>query len=123
LVFTPQSKWQDFGPAAQLKAYIDDFVRVGRTFGLAGGDPYWPLLSEYRKRLIILSSRGDYGYDEGGRIAALNHVEPSVRTALQHIGITRSESLAAEYDEFADDRLQASLARAEGRWTYWSSAC
>lgn len=107
----------NFGPPAQFKAYIDNVVRVGRTFGFdrsRRGDPYWPLLSEYQKRLVILSSRGDYGYDEGGRIAALNHVEPSVRTAFQYIGITRFESLAAEYDEFADDRLQASLAHAEG---------
>jgi FMN-dependent NADH-azoreductase len=106
----------NFGPPAQFKAYIDNIVRVGRTFGFdrsRPGDPYWPLLTEYEKRLVVLSSRGDYGYGEGGRIQHLNHVEPSIRTPFQYLGITAFEAVAAEYDEFADERVQASLARAE----------
>jgi FMN-dependent NADH-azoreductase len=91
-------------------------VRVGRTFGFdrnRGGEPYWPLLTEHRKRLIVLSSRGDYGYSPSERIAARNHVESSIRTAFSYIGITRMWSIAIEYDEFADQRLVASIARAE----------
>lgn len=106
----------NFGPPAQFKAYIDNIVRVGRTFGFdrsRPGEPYWPLLSGQGKRLVILSSRGDYGYDKGQRIARMNHVEPSIRTAFAYIGVTDVESVAVEYDEFADERLQASLARAE----------
>jgi FMN-dependent NADH-azoreductase len=106
----------NFGPPSQFKAYIDNVVRVGRTFGFdrsRPGDPYWPLLTEHGKRLVVLSSRGDYGYGEGGRIQHLNHVGPSVRTPFQYLGITAFEAVAAEYDEFADERLQASLARAE----------
>lgn len=106
----------NFGPPAQFKAYIDNIVRVGRTFGFdrsRPGDPYWPLLAGQTKRLVLMSSRGDYGYDEGGRIAPLNHVEPSIRTAFHYIGITDVRSVAVEYDEFADERLQESLARAD----------
>lgn len=106
----------NFAPPAQFKAYIDNIVRVGRTFGFdrsRDGDPYWPLLTEYRKRLVVLSSRGDYGYAPGERIAASNHVEPSVRTAFAYIGITRMWSIAAEYDEFADQQLVASIVKAE----------
>lgn len=106
----------NFGPPAQFKAYIDNIVRVGRTFGFdrsRPGDPYWPLLTEYGKRLVVLSSRGDYGYGDGERIQHLNHVESSIRTAFRYLGITAFESVAAEYDEFADERLQVSLARAE----------
>lgn len=106
----------NFAPPAQFKAYIDNIVRVGRTFGFdrsRNGEPYWPLLTEHRKRLVVLSSRGDYGYAPGERIAASNHVEPSVRTAFAYIGITQMWSVAAEYDEFADQRLVASIARAE----------
>jgi FMN-dependent NADH-azoreductase len=91
-------------------------VRVGRTFGFdrsRPGDPYWPLLTEYGKRLVVLSSRGDYGYGDGERIQHLNHVESSIQTAFRYLGITAFEAVAAEYDEFADERLQASLARAE----------
>jgi FMN-dependent NADH-azoreductase len=106
----------NFGPPAQFKAYIDNIVRVGKTFGFdrsRTGDPYWPLLAEQGKRLVILSSRGDYGYEPGERIADRNHVEASVRTAFAYIGITQSWSVAVEYDEFGDERLLASIERAE----------
>lgn len=106
----------NFAPPAQFKAYIDNIVRVGRTFGFdraRGGEPYWPLLTAQRKRLVVLSSRGDYGYAPGERIAAQNHVEPSVRAAFSYIGITEMWSAAIEYDEFADQRLIESIARAE----------
>lgn len=106
----------NFGPPAQFKAYIDNIVRVGRTFGFdrsRGDVPYWPLLAGMDKRLVILSSRGDFGYDPAQRIAHLNHVEPSIRTAFGYIGITDVHSVAVEYDEFADARLQDSLRRAD----------
>lgn len=106
----------NFGPPAQFKAYIDNIVRVGKTFGFdrsRGDAPYWPLLADQGKRLVILSSRGDHGYDAGGRLAASNHVEASVRAAFAYIGITRVSGIAIEYDEFADHRLTQSIARAE----------
>jgi FMN-dependent NADH-azoreductase len=106
----------NFGPPAPFKAYIDNIIRVGKTFGFdrsRAGDPYWPLLTDQRKRLVILSSRGDYGYDAGERIAERNHVEPSVRTAFAYIGITQTWGVAAEYDEFGGERLLASLTNAE----------
>ena len=106
----------NFGPPAQFKAYIDNIVRVGRTFGFdrsRGGEPYWPLLADAGKRLVILSSRGDYGYRPGERIADRNHVEASVRTAFSYIGLTDVHDVAIEYDEFADQRLQDSIGRAE----------
>lgn len=77
------------------------------------GEPYWPLLSEMNKKLIILSSRGDFGYGPSERIAHMNHVEPSIRTAFGYIGITDVHSIAVEHDEYADNRLSASIAAAE----------
>ncbi|SFK97476.1 FMN-dependent NADH-azoreductase [Mesorhizobium albiziae] len=106
----------NFAPPAQFKAWIDNIVRVGRTFGFdrsRAGEPYWPLLSQAEKTLVILSSRGDYGYGRGGRIEAMNHVEASISTAFNYIGVTDIRTIAIEYDEFADERLQASIARAE----------
>ncbi|MCT7318886.1 NAD(P)H-dependent oxidoreductase [Ralstonia sp. CHL-2022] len=106
----------NFGMPAQFKAYIDNVVRVGRTFGFnrsRPGEPYWPLLAGMNKRLVILSARGDFGYGPGQRIAHLNHVEASVATAFGYIGVTDVASVAIEYDEFADERLRASIASAE----------
>jgi len=108
----------NFGMPAQFKAYIDNIVRVGRTFGFdrsRAGEPYWPLLAGMGKRLVILSSRGDFGYSPGQRIAHMNHVEGGVATAFGYIGITDVASVAIEYDEFADERLRASIAAAEAQ--------
>lgn len=105
----------NFGPPAQFKAWIDNVVRVGRTFGFdrsRAGDPYWPLLADMGKRALVLTSRGDYGYD-GGKMAGKNHVEPAIFTALDYLGITGVHSIAVEYDEFADARLAQSLVAAE----------
>jgi FMN-dependent NADH-azoreductase len=104
----------NFGMPSTLKAWIDNIVRVGRTFGFdrsRDGEPYWPLLADHGKRLVLLSSRGDYGYDD--RLQDRNHVEPGVITPLHYIGIRSVDQIAIEYDEFADDRLHASIAAAE----------
>lgn len=106
----------NFGVPAGFKAYIDNIVRVGRTFGFdrtRQGTPYWPLLAGMEKQLVMLSARGDHGYGVGGRIEAMNHVEPSIRTAFGYIGITRVHDVAVEYDEFGGQRLIDSLRDAE----------
>jgi FMN-dependent NADH-azoreductase len=106
----------NFGMPAQMKAYIDNIVRVGRTFGFdraRAGEPYWPMLEGMGKRLVLLSARGDYGYDPGGRMAHVNHVEAGVRDVLAYLGVTDFESVAVEYDEFRDARFEASMAAAE----------
>lgn len=107
----------NFGIPAPLKAWIDNVVRVGLTFGFdraRGEIPYWPMLTG-GKQLVILGARGDYGYDPGERLAGINLVEASLTIPFGYIGIDRHESVAIEYDEFADDRLAASIAAAEAR--------
>jgi FMN-dependent NADH-azoreductase len=106
----------NFGMPAQFKAYIDNIVRVGRTFGFdrsREGEPYWPMLAGMGKRLVVLSARGDYGYDPGGRQAHVNHAESAVRDVFGYLGVTDFDSIAIEYDEFADHRLKTSIAAAE----------
>lgn len=108
----------NFGMPSTLKAWIDNIVRVGRTFGFdrsRAGEPYWPMLAGMDKRLVLLSSRGDYGYEPGERLAAINHVEAGVMAPLNYIGIDAVERIAIEYDEFSDERLHASIAAAEAR--------
>ncbi|KJE35529.1 NAD(P)H dehydrogenase [Thalassospira sp. HJ] len=107
----------NFGMPAQMKAWVDNIVRVGRTFGFdrsRDGVPYWPMITD-NKSIVVLSSRGDYGYDKGGRIDHLNFVEGGVFTPLQYIGITDQFGAAIEYDEFADDRTQTSIKQAEDK--------
>lgn len=105
----------NFGLPAQLKAWVDNVVRVGITFGFdrsRQGEPYWPMLPP-GKRLVILSSRGDYGYGAGGRLEATNLVERGLSVPMAYLGLTETHSIAIEYDEFADERLRASISTAE----------
>ena len=105
----------NFGLPSQLKAWIDNIVRVGETFGFdrsRDGEPYWPMLP-HGKQLVILSARGDYGYDPNGRLAGMNLVESGLQVPLGYIGLTDSHAIAIEYDEFADERLATSIATAE----------
>ncbi len=104
----------NFGVPSTLKAWIDNIVRVGVTFGFdrtRDGDPYWPMLAP-GKHLVILTSRGDYGYGPGGRLEHMNHVDKALATALTYIGVTEITTIAVEYDEFADGRVETSLTEA-----------
>ena len=105
----------NFGMPAPLKAWLDNIVRVGVTFGFdrkREGEPYWPMLPS-GKRAVILGARGDYGYDPGGRQADVNFVEAGLKAPLAYIGLRDASSIAIEFDEFADERLARSIAAAE----------
>lgn len=107
----------NFGIPSTLKAWIDNIVRIGRTFGFdrsREGAPYWPMLAP-GKQLVVLGARGDGGYGPGGPLADSNLVEASIRVPLAYIGVSDFQSIAVEWDEFADERVAASLAAAEAQ--------
>jgi len=98
-------------PAA-FKAWIDQIVRVERTFSydLANmAHPVKPLLNDRPRHAVILSSRGGYGLGAGGPLAPMNHLEASVRTALEFIGVEHFHEIAIEYQEEGGARLNASI--------------
>lgn len=101
-------------PAA-FKAWIDQIVRVGRTIRFDPTDlehPVRPLLNDRPRHAVILSSRGGFGLGAGGPLAHLNHLEASVRTALELIGIEHFHEIAIEYQEEGGERLDASVREA-----------
>lgn len=105
----------NFGIPAQLKAWIDNVVRVGLTFGFdhtRGASRYWPLLPP-GKQLVILSSRGDTGYGPGGDVEHLNLVDRSLATPLEFLGVAKTHSIAIENDELGEQHLRDSIAKAE----------
>ncbi|MFC9664145.1 FMN-dependent NADH-azoreductase [Nocardia sp. NPDC127606] len=105
----------NFGVPAMLKAYIDQIVRVGRTFSFdpEAAAPYTPLTAG--KRAFVIVGTGDAGYETGGPLASMNHVEPYLRTALGFIGIDEVEFVYTGNDEFGGERLRRSLERARDR--------
>jgi FMN-dependent NADH-azoreductase len=104
----------NFGIPAALKAYIDQIVRIGRTFLFEPDDeaaPYKPLTSG--KRAFVIVASGDAGYEPAGRFAALNHVEPYLRTVFEFIGIRQTDFIYAGNDEFGGERLARALDTAQ----------
>jgi FMN-dependent NADH-azoreductase len=82
----------NFSVPATFKAYIDQVVRVGRTFafdesGLKG-------LLDGKKVTVIASSGGVYR--SGSPAAIYNHQEPWIRSILGFIGITNVDFVVAD---------------------------
>ena len=103
---------------ASLKAWFDLIARIGVTFSfdLARGDvPIEPILTG--KKLIVLSSRGEFGFAEGGERAHLNGLDPAIRASAHYLGADAAnmETIAIEYQEFGDARFDESVAQAQAR--------
>ncbi|WAS96553.1 FMN-dependent NADH-azoreductase [Nannocystis punicea] len=103
----------NFGMPAQLKAYFDQVIRVGRAFGFdaAAAEPYRPLLRA--RPVVVITSVGDGALNPGGALAHLNFLEPHLATCLGFIGLTDVTFVRIGFDEFQDGRFRASIAAAE----------
>jgi FMN-dependent NADH-azoreductase len=100
----------NYGMPAALKAWIDQVIRIGRTFSfdLARGEqPIEPILTG--KTLAILSSSGEGGFELGGMNAAINYLDPHIVTASRLLGVSEHHVIRIEYQEFGDDRHQQSI--------------
>jgi len=110
------SPMYNYGMPAQLKAWFDQIVRINKTFDfdLSRGDfPLQPLLSG--KTLIIVTSSGEFGFEKGGIREDSGHLAPHLRTLSKYLGVDTLYEIAAEYQEFGDDRHRLSVANAKDR--------
>ncbi|GLT08330.1 FMN-dependent NADH-azoreductase [Sulfitobacter porphyrae] len=106
----------NYGMPAALKGWIDHIARIGRTFSfdLARGDvPIEPILKG--KQLVVLSSRGEFGFEPGGPRAHLNALDPAIAACAHYLGVNAAdiETIAIEYQEFKDARHTRSVATAK----------
>ncbi len=100
----------NYGMPARLKAWVDQVIRVGRTFSfdLARGDaPLEPLLSG--KSLVLLTSTGEFGFEVGGTRAHMNHLDTHIEVIRGYLGVRDTFHIGVEYQEFGDGRHAASL--------------
>lgn len=110
------SPMYNYGMPAQLKAWFDQIVRIDKTFDfdLSRGDfPLQPLLSG--KTLIIVTSSGEFGFEKGGIREESGHLAPHLRTLSKYLGVDTVYEIAAEYQEFGDERHRMSVAKAKDR--------
>ncbi|HBD12078.1 MAG TPA: FMN-dependent NADH-azoreductase, partial [Porticoccaceae bacterium] len=81
---------------------------------LSRGDfPLQPLLSG--KTLIIVTSSGEFGFEKGGIREHSGHLAPHLRTLSKYLGVDTIYEIAAEYQEFGDERHRISVANAKYR--------
>ncbi|RDH82786.1 MAG: ACP phosphodiesterase [endosymbiont of Galathealinum brachiosum] len=104
------SPMYNYGMPAALKSWFDQVVRIGKTFtfDLARGDfPIEPIMSG--KKLVLISSSGEFGFEIGGIREKMNHLGPHVKTASKYLGVEEFYEIKSEYQEFADERHENSL--------------
>jgi FMN-dependent NADH-azoreductase len=109
----------NFGVPAQLKAYFDQVVRIGRTFAYHpdSDDPYRPLLAS--KPCIVITSVSDAALYPDGALAHLNFCDPHLTTLWGFIGITGPLYIRAEEGLL---RNPPALAQIEAEVDQWARA-
>ncbi len=87
----------NFGVPAPLKAWIDNIVRLGKTFTMDDQrKPHVIYGLLHSKLIVILESTGSSGYQPGGSKEALNHADKAVRAIFEQLGVRNFECLAVE---------------------------
>ncbi|MCZ4282549.1 NAD(P)H-dependent oxidoreductase [Kiloniella laminariae] len=103
----------NYGMPAALKAWFDQIIRIDKTFSfdLARGDyPLKPVLSG--KKLVLITSSGEFGFCPGGIREKMNHLGPHIKTLQAYLGVEEVFEISAEYQEFSDDRHALSVDKA-----------
>lgn len=99
----------NFTIPAVFKSYIDQIVRVNRTFVIEE-DEYKGLVKG--KKMLIITTRGG-NYKEGTPTAVYDFQEPYLRTIFAYIGITDITFVHAENLNMGLETRTESLAEAE----------
>lgn len=96
----------NFSIPSVLKAWIDQIARVGRTFRYTEQGPEG-LLKD--KPVYVIAARGgDYGAT--GRLAALDHQVPFLKTVLGFVGVDDVTFINAEGVAMGEDGIHAAEA-------------
>lgn len=98
----------NFTIPANFKAYIDQIVRVGRTFAVT--ESGYKGLVEGKKALVITAEGGDYR--PGTPAAEVNFHEPYLKTILGFMGITDVTFIHGDRLALGDEAREQSLAEA-----------
>lgn len=103
----------NFGMPAQLKAWFDQILRVGRTFEFTGDavEPYRPLLTP--KPVVVLVSAGDAAMLPGGSAFPRATLEPHLATLLTFNGLTDITFIRVGDEEKPGESHDRSIAAAE----------
>ena len=74
----------NFSIPSSLKLWIDQVARVGKTFSYEGGTPAGLLRG--KKATFLVATGGSY--EQGTPMAAMNHIDPYLRSVFGFLGVT-----------------------------------
>lgn len=100
------SPMYNFSISATLKAYIDNIVRVGRTFALNENGVMKGLLGG--KKVLVVTSRGAMSYKNGEMFQSFDFQENYLRALLNFMGITDITFVNTEAQDFGTEDLKKS---------------
>lgn len=103
----------NFGMPAQMKAWFDQIIRVGRTFEFKDdeADPYLPLLPS--RPVVLITATGTSGYEPGGPNERFNFLDPHLQSVLAFVGLGDISLIRVGFEESQDKRFKRSLEEAE----------
>lgn len=101
----------NFSIPSTFKAYIDNLVRVGRTFTVNERGAFQGLL--VGKKAVFITARGAI-YGDGSPLHAYDHQEGYLRTVFGFMGLTDVQFVHADGLDFAEKEYrEASLVKAK----------
>ncbi len=98
------SPMYNFTISSTLKTYIDNIVRIGRTFHIDENGDLLGLLKE--KKMLVITTRGAMSYVKGGNLENFDFQENYLRAIFGFIGITDITFVNVEGLDFGDEMLQ-----------------
>ncbi len=101
----------NFSIPSNFKAYIDQIVRVGRTFTFEDGH-FKGLAAD--KKVLFITARG-VNYGVGSPYEGWDCQEPALRYAFQFIGVIDIQFIHANGLDLGDEARQQGLSKAESK--------
>lgn len=107
------SPMYNYGMPALLKAWVDQVIRVDRTFSFDLGRGDWPLQPMLSgKELVLITSSGEFGFSKGEIRHDMNHLHTHFQSISRYLGVKKTHYVQVEYQEFSDNRHKVSYALA-----------
>jgi len=101
----------NFSIPSNFKAYIDQIVRVGRTFSVEGGE-FKGLVTN--KKVLFITARGAY-YGPGSPYEGWDCQEPILRCVFQFLGVEDLQFIHSSGLDLGDEARERGLSEAEAQ--------
>jgi len=107
IVGVPMHNWSI---PSGFKAYIDQLMRINRTWKFKSGKPDGEYVGLLRnKKMFLIATSGDFGYQQGGINHHMNFQTPYLKTVFNIMGIRDITEITLENEEYGGKAFQESI--------------